>query len=452
MIFIFHAFGSLDLVDIADNAGALAPEAVGVFGRVTIACLLLFVGAAGKSAQIPLHVWLPDAMEGPTPVSALIHAATMVTAGVYLVARLGPLYHQSETALMVVAVVGAVTALMAGTIAIVQTDIKRVLAYSTVSQLGFMFLAAGMGAFGVAVFHLYTHAFFKALLFLGSGSVIHAMSGEQDMRRMGGLRTKIPWTFGTFLIGTLAIAGIPLFAGFYSKDEILLSAIHHPSLFGIALFTALLTAAYMSRLLFLTFFGEFRGGHEAEHHLHESPWTMLGPLVILAIGSLVAGYELFPGHAAARVRLPEVLQPVFRLPQPHLEHVGWLPVAATLSAVLGILIAWYLYLVMPGVRAGLARALRPALAVFSAKYYFDHVYDGFVRHVVVKGSELLLWTRVDAGFIDGTVNGLGELMRSLARSLRPVQTGFVRHYALLLLAGAVAVVSYLLSSAGRVHP
>jgi NADH-quinone oxidoreductase subunit L len=452
MIFIFHAFGSLDLVDIVDNAGGLAPEAMGVFGPVTIACLLLFVGATGKSAQIPLHVWLPDAMEGPTPVSALIHAATMVTAGVYLTARLGPLYHQSETALMVVAVVGAVTALMAGTIAIVQTDIKRVLAYSTVSQLGFMFLAAGMGAFGVAVFHLYTHAFFKALLFLGSGSVIHAMSGEQDMRRMGGLRTRIPWTFGTFLIGTLAIAGIPGFAGFFSKDEILLSAIHHPTLFGIALFTALLTAAYMSRLLFLTFFGEFRGGHEAEHHLHESPWTMLGPLVILAIGSVVAGYELFPGSAGARVRLPEVVQPVFRLGESHLEHVAWLPIAATLSAVLGILIAWYLYLAMPGVRAGLARALRPALAVFSAKYYFDDVYDGFVRHVVVKGSELLLWTRVDAGFIDGTVNGLGTLMRSLARSLRPVQTGFVRHYALLLLAGAVAVVSYLLSSAGRVHP
>jgi NADH-quinone oxidoreductase subunit L len=452
MIFIFHAFGSLDLVDIADNAGGLAPEAMGVFGPVTIACLLLFVGAIGKSAQIPLHVWLPDAMEGPTPVSALIHAATMVTAGVYLTARLGPLYHQSETALMVVAVTGAVTALMAGTIAIVQTDIKRVLAYSTVSQLGFMFLAAGMGAFGVAVFHLYTHAFFKALLFLGSGSVIHAMSGEQDMRRMGGLHTKIPWTFWTFLIGTVAIAGIPGFAGFYSKDEILLSAVHHPVLFGIALFTALLTAAYMFRLVFLTFFGEFRGGHEAERHLHESPWTMLGPLVILAIGSIVSGYALFPGHEGARVRLPELVQPVFRLGEPHLEHVGWLPIAATLSAVLGILIAWYLYLAMPGVRAGLARALRPALAVFSAKYFFDHVYDGFVKHVVVKGSELLLWTRVDAGVIDGAVNGLGNFARGVARSLRPVQTGFVRHYALLLLAGAVAVVSYLLSSAARVHP
>jgi NADH-quinone oxidoreductase subunit L len=452
MIFIFHRFGSLDLVDIADNAGALSHEALGVIGPVTIACLLLFVGACGKSAQIPLHVWLPDAMEGPTPVSALIHAATMVTAGVYLTARLGPLYHQSETALSVVAVTGAATALMAGTIAIVQTDIKRVLAYSTVSQLGFMFVAAGMGAFGVAVFHLYTHAFFKALLFLGSGSVIHAMSGEQDMQKMGGLRTKIPWTFWTFLIGTLAIAGIPLFAGFYSKDEILLSAVDHPVLFGVALFTALLTAAYMFRLVFLTFFGPFRGGHDAEHHLHESPWTMLGPLVILAAGSVVAGYRLFPGAEGARVQLPEVVQPVFRLPEAHAPHLPWLPIVATSSAVLGIVIAWYLYLAMPSLRAAIARPLRPLLRVFAAKYYFDHVYDAFVRSVVVSGSERLLWTRVDAGLIDGAVNGLADVVRSLARSLRPIQTGFVRHYALLLLAGAVAVVSYMLSSASRLAP
>jgi NADH-quinone oxidoreductase subunit L len=450
MIFIFHAFGSLDLVDIADNAGSLAPEAFGVFGPVTIACLLLFVGATGKSAQIPLHVWLPDAMEGPTPVSALIHAATMVTAGVYMVARLGPLYHQSQTALTVVAVTGAVTALMAGTIAIVQTDIKRVLAYSTVSQLGYMFLAAGAGAFGVAVFHLYTHAFFKALLFLGSGSVIHAMSGEQDMRRMGGLWKKIPWTFGTFVVATLAIAGVPLFAGFYSKDEILLATIDsgHRVLFGIALFTALLTAAYMARLVFLTFFGSFRGGHEAEHHLHESPWTMLGPLVLLAVGSLVAGYPLFADEHGGRVRLPEILQPVFRLKQAALPHLGWLPVTATLSAVLGILIAWYLYLSMPELRASIARPLRPALRVFAAKYYFDDVYDGFVSRVVVGGSERLLWRRVDASWIDGVVNGVAALAAGLARRLRPVQTGFVRHYALLLLAGAVALVSYLLSSAG----
>jgi NADH-quinone oxidoreductase subunit L len=421
---------------------------------VTIACLLLFVGAMGKSAQIPLHVWLPDAMEGPTPVSALIHAATMVTAGVYLVARLGPLYHQSETAMLVVAVTGAVTALVAGTIAIVQTDIKRVLAYSTVSQLGFMFLAAGMGAFGVAVFHLYTHAFFKALLFLGSGSVIHAMSGEQDMQKMGGLRTKIPWTFWTFLIGTLAIAGIPLFSGFYSKDEILLAALHAPVLFGIALFTAMLTAAYMFRLVFLTFFGHFRGGHEAEHHVHESPWTMLGPLVLLAIGSTVAGYKLFPGAGVhpTRVALPDVLTPVFRLGEHQLRHPEWVPVVATLSAVLGILIAWYLYLAMPELRASLARALRPALRVFSAKYFFDAVYDAFVKHVVVAGSRTLLWERVDAGLIDGTVNKTATLVRALAETLKPVQTGFVRHYALLVLAGAVALVSYLLHSAGRLQP
>jgi NADH-quinone oxidoreductase subunit L len=448
MVFMYHVFGTLDLVDIADNAGSLAPEALWQFGPVTIACLLLFLGATGKSAQIPLHVWLPDAMEGPTPVSALIHAATMVTAGVYMVARLGPFFHLSQTAMLVVAVVGTITALMAGTIAIVQTDIKRVLAYSTVSQLGFMFLAAGVGAFGVAIFHLYTHAFFKALLFLGSGSVIHAMSGEQDMRKMGGLWKRIPWTFWTFVAATAAISGIPLFAGFYSKDLILLAALDsgHAVLFGIALLAAFLTAAYMARLVFLTFFGSFRGGDATEHHLHESPWTMLGPLVVLAAGSVVAGYKLFPGPHGGRVELPEILLPVFRLPEGHLPHVAWLPVAATLSAVAGILIAWYLYLAMPELRAGLARALRPALRLFSAKYYFDHVYNGFVRRVVVGGSNALLWKGMDAGLIDGAVNGAGSVTASIAEKLRPVQTGFVRHYALLVLAGAVAIVSYLLWS------
>ena len=448
MIFVYHSFGSLDLVDIADNSGALAPEKLWELGPVTVACLLLFLGATGKSAQIPLHVWLPDAMEGPTPVSALIHAATMVTAGVYLVARLGPLYHQSATAMLVVAVTGTVTALMAGTIAIVQNDIKRVLAYSTVSQLGFMFLAAGVGAFGVAIFHLYTHAFFKALLFLGSGSVIHAMSGEQDIRKMGGLRTRIPWTFWTFLAGTAAISGIPFFAGFYSKDEILLGALTtgHTVLFGIALFTAFLTAAYMARLLFLTFFGEFRGGHEAEHHLHESPWSMIGPLVVLAVGSVVSGYALFPGPAGGLVRLPEVVHPAFRLPPEAVHPVGWLPAVATLTAIVGILVAWYLYLSMPELRASVKAALRPALRVFEAKYFFDDVYDGFVRRVVVGGSEALLWKKVDAGVIDGAVNGAGGVAAALAQTLRPIQTGFVRHYALLVLAGAVALLSYLLWS------
>jgi len=303
----------------------------------------------------------------------------------------------------------------------------------------------------VAVFHLYTHAFFKALLFLGAGSVIHAVSGEQDMRKMGGLRKKIPWTFWTFLAGTLAISGIPFFAGFYSKDEILAAAFGtgHEVLFGIALFTALLTAAYMARLLFLTFFGEFRGGEDAEHHVHESPWSMRAPLVLLATGSVVAGYALFPiVHQGAlhRVRLPDVVQPVFRLPEPALHTLPWLPMAATASALLGILIAWYLYLSMPELRASVAAPLRPLLRLFGAKYFFDDVYDAFVRRVVVGGSDALLWKGVDAGVIDGAVNGAGTVTGALAEVLRPVETGFVRHYALLVLAGAVAIVSFLLWS------
>jgi NADH-quinone oxidoreductase subunit L len=438
MIFIFHQLGTLDLVDLATNAGALTREGAGVLGPVTIACLLLFVGACGKSAQIPLQVWLPDAMEGPTPVSALIHAATMVTAGVYLVARLAPLYQLSETALAVVGIVGAATALMAATIALVQTDIKKVLAYSTVSQLGYMFLACGVGAFGVAVFHLFTHAFFKALLFLGSGSVIHAMSGEQDMRKMGGLRNKIPITFWTFLIGTLAIAGIPFLAGFYSKDEILLGTLHagKPILLGVGLFTALLTAFYMSRLLFLTFFGRFRGGHDLEHHVHESPVSMTLPLAILAAACFAAG----------RVRVPEIVAPVFRIEPRYAHHVEWLPVVATATALLGIALAGYLYLLRTDLPAKIGAVLSPLRSLFEAKYYFDDVYDGFARKVVVKGSESLLWRRLDAGVIDGAVNGLGAFWEGFARRARLSQTGYVRAYALVILGGAVAVLGYLLWS------
>jgi NADH-quinone oxidoreductase subunit L len=376
-------------------------------------------------------------MEGPTPVSALIHAATMVTAGVYMVARLAPLFHQSETAMMTVAVVGAATALMAATVALVQTDIKRVLAYSTVSQLGYMFLACGVGAFGVAVFHLFTHAFFKALLFLGSGSVIHAMSGEQDMRKMGGLRTKIPWTFWTFVVGTLAIAGIPPLAGYYSKDEILLAAWndHRPVLFGVALFTALLTAFYMTRLVFMTFFGRFRGGHEAEHHVHESPWTMLGPLVLLAIGSAVAG-KLVPVH--------HVVEPTLRLAAEGGHHVSWLPYVASAVAIAGIVAAYYLYVLFTDLPDRIAASAAPLFRLFDAKYYFDRVYYAFVDHVVVKGSDLVLWRRVDAGAIDGAVNTTGSMVDGFAGALRFVQTGMVRSYAFLILGGAVALLGYLL--------
>jgi NADH-quinone oxidoreductase subunit L len=396
------------------------------------------VGACGKSAQIPLQVWLPDAMEGPTPVSALIHAATMVTAGVYMVARLAPLYDRSETAMGVVAVVGAATALMAATVALVQTDIKRVLAYSTVSQLGYMFLACGVGAFGVAIFHLFTHAFFKALLFLGAGSVIHAMSGEQDMRRMGGLGDKIPVTFWTFLVGTLAIAGIPPLSGFFSKDEILLGAwgAGKPVLFGLGLFTALLTAFYMSRLLFMTFWGRFRGGHDLEPHVHESPLSMIGPLAILAVGSAAAGF----------VRIPAVVAPVFRLQAEPGHHLTWLPYLATTAAVLGIALAYYLYVLRTDLPARIGAAFAPLRRLFEAKYYFDHVYDGFARKVVVEGSEAMLWKRVDAGVIDGAVNGLGAFWDGWAERARYAETGYVRSYVLMILAGAVAVLGYLLWS------
>jgi NADH-quinone oxidoreductase subunit L len=337
---------------------------------------------------------------------------------------------------VVVAVVGIATAVMGATIALVQTDIKKVLAYSTVSQLGYMFVACGVGAFGVGVFHLFTHAFFKALLFLGSGSVIHALGGEQDMRKMGGLWRRIPWTFGTFVVGTLAIAGIPPLAGFFSKDAILGSALGegHTVLFGAGLLTAGLTAFYMARLLFLTFFGPFRGGREAEHHLHESPSVMLVPLVILAVGSVGAGF----------VPVPEMLAEVFRLPAEEGPHPGWLPIAATLVAILGIAGAYWLYLMLPDLAVRIGARLRPLGHVLEEKYFFDRVYDTFARRFVVEGSRKVLWQGLDASVIDGAVNGLGRLTAGVSRSVRVVQTGLVRGYALLILGGAVTVLGYLL--------
>jgi NADH-quinone oxidoreductase subunit L len=436
MILAFHSLGTLDLVQLVEAADARPTEA-GI-GVVTAVALLLFVGACGKSAQIPLHVWLPDAMEGPTPVSALIHAATMVTAGVYMVARLGPLYLKAPVAMTVVAAVGAATALMAATIALVQTDIKRVLAYSTVSQLGYMFLACGVGAFGVGIFHLFTHAFFKALLFLGSGSVIHALAGEQDMRKMGGLRTRIPWTFWTFVAGWLAIAGIWPFAGFYSKDEILLSAwnAREPVLFWIGVVTAGLTAFYMTRLLLLTFFGSFRGGHEAEHHLHESPWVMLGPLAILAIGSAVVGRF---------VHVPEIVRPTLRLAElPNEVHHDWLPWLASIVAIFGILAAYYLFVMFPEAPGRIRERLAPLQRALEAKWGFDRAFDWLAGRVVVDGSSGVLWKRVDAGLIDRLVNGSGRFVSGLAQLARAAQTGLVRGYALLILGGAVALLSYLL--------
>ena len=438
MALAFKAWGTLDLFELAEYSKDLPSEPLGQFGIVTAVCLLFFVGACGKSAQIPLHVWLPDAMEGPTPVSALIHAATMVTAGVYMVARLAPLYTLSATASLVVASIGAATALMAASVALVQNDIKRVLAYSTVSQLGYMFMACGIGAFGVGVFLLFTHAFFKALLFLGSGSVIHAMSGEQDMRKMGGLRGKIPVTFVTFLIGTLAIAGIPGLAGYFSKDEILLHAVVRERMpfFFIGLFTALLTAFYMSRLLFMTFFGKFRGDHEAEHHVHESPWSMLVPLMILALGCFVVGLIHIPEFVRAATR--EVAEVGIIEPR-------WFSLTVIAVAVAGILGAFWLYVVYTQIPARIAAALGPLPRVLEAKWGFDIAYDAFAKRVVVAGSDGFLWKRVDAGMIDAAVNGTARTVSAISTAARAFQTGFVRAYALVILGGAVAVLGYLLS-------
>jgi NADH-quinone oxidoreductase subunit L len=435
MILLFHTQGSLDMVDIAGNAGSMAVETG--FGPITLICLLLFVGACGKSAQIPLHVWLPDAMEGPTPVSALIHAATMVTAGVYMVARLAPLYSLSPTAMGVVAVIGTATAVLGATIALVQTDIKKVLAYSTVSQLGYMFLACGVGAFGVGVWHLFTHAFFKALLFLGSGSVIHALGGEQDMRKMGGLRKKIPWTFWTFVIGTAAIAGIPGLAGFFSKDAILAGAFeaHRPVLFVLGMITALLTAFYMTRLLVMTFFGSYRGDAETAAHVHESPWSMLIPLILLAVGSVVAGY----------IHIPDLVEPVFRREAEHgAHHPHWLPILATVTALVGIAAAVYLFLFKTDLAARLGRSLQGAGRVLEGKYYFDEAYNWFASRVVVLGSERVLWRWMDASLIDGFVNGSGAVVAAISQAARGVQTGLVRAYALLILGGSVVLLAYLL--------
>jgi NADH-quinone oxidoreductase subunit L len=438
MILAFNLFGTLDLVDLVNNATSLTEESLWQLGPITTVCLLLFVGACGKSAQIPLHVWLPDAMEGPTPVSALIHAATMVTAGVYMVARLGALYSLSPTAMTVVAVIGTATAVLGATIALVQTDIKKVLAYSTVSQLGYMFLACGVGAFGVAVFHLFTHAFFKALLFLGSGSVIHALGGEQDMRKMGGLWRRIPVTFWTFVVGTLAIAGIPGLAGYFSKDAILGGALEagRPVLFVVGLIVALLTAFYMTRAVILTFLGTYRGDAETGSHIHESPWVMLGPLVILAIGSAVGGY----------IHIPQFVEPAIRVGEAAHggHHPEWLPYVASAAAVIGILVAYYLYLAFPEIPSRIYASARGLARVLENKYGFDALYDRIASRVIVGGSEEVLWRGVDVRLIDGAVNGAASVAAAVARSVRTVQVGLVRAYALVILGGAVAVLSYLL--------
>jgi NADH-quinone oxidoreductase subunit L len=519
MLILFTQFGTLDFQQLAVQVSHMnaEPAVWAGAGVLTIATLLLFLGATGKSAQIPLFVWLPDAMEGPTPVSALIHAATMVTAGVYMIGRNAVLFSHAPFTLEVVAVIGVLTALMAGTIGLVQNDIKRVLAYSTVSQLGYMFLAMGVGAFAGGVFHLYTHAFFKALLFLGSGAVIHALHGQQDMRYMGGLKSKLPITYWTFLVGTIAIAGIPPLAGFFSKDEILWKTFSHghPVLWGMGVVAAFLTATYMFRLLYMTFFGTSRtgGGHAADHGhgahgddthghdphstehsapstqhsgVHDAPPAMAIALVVLAIGSVLAGFVGIPHALGGHNQIEAFLEPSFHAMTNEVSESGMvveapgqvsggdaLPVTGAETAVAepghapepahgdtqtelllmfgsvmvalaGILLARALFLKAPQRADALAARFSGVHRVLLNKYYVDEIYDAAIVQPIKSVSTGVLWKGVDAGIIDGSVNGVGYLVRGWSAVLRRVQTGSVRAYAMSIFLGVVSILGYFL--------
>jgi NADH-quinone oxidoreductase subunit L len=451
MFLMFAFIGSVDFAKVQQVAAA-GGLSTGVLGAI---CLLLFVGATGKSAQIPLYVWLPDAMAGPTPVSALIHAATMVTAGVYMIVRSNVLYRLAPDAMMVVAIVGGLTALFAATIGLRQFDIKKVLAYSTVSQLGFMFIAVGVGAFSAGIFHLVTHAFFKACLFLGSGSVIHAMSGEQDIRKMGGLREKIPHTYRTFAIACYAISGLPLAAGFFSKDELLVSAWATPYFPSVGKLVWLLgtlaafcTAFYMYRLLYLTFYGKFRGTHEQEHHLHESPATMTGPLWILAILSIFGGLLSLPHgfwHGPSLATWLHSITP--EVAGTHREiHIALgteitIAVISTLIAVAGWFVARSLYKERE-LAADAAFAQRmPGLArAIENKWYVDEFYGAVVVRPLAAVSRFF-WKGVDA-VIDGLAATLGYVVRGFGEILRFFQTGNVRNYALMFFIGVIVFVAF----------
>jgi NADH-quinone oxidoreductase subunit L len=465
MFLLFRAFHTLDfntLFDLKHAAGWQA-EPWGQFGTLTIACLLLFMGACGKSAQLPLYVWLPDAMEGPTPVSALIHAATMVTAGVYVVARSHVLFTHSETALLVVAIVGCATTFFAATIGLVQTDIKKVLAYSTVSQLGYMFLACGVGAFSAGIFHLMTHAFFKALLFLAAGSVIHAMGGEQDMQKMGGLSKKIKYTYATMLIATLTIAGFPPLAGFFSKDAILLSAFQIPGghpLYVIGLLTALLTSFYMFRLIFLTFHGKPRYD-ERKVHVHESPWSMLGPLVVLAVLSVVGGWAAAPALGGGRDYFADFLAPVFGGHESASAEVLAGATAHTLeltlafvavsAALAGLGVAYSLYLSRPSKPEELAKSMKGVYTTLLNKYYVDELYAAVIVKPLLWISTNVFWKTVDVGGIDGAVNGIADGLTAIGDGVRHTQSGNSRSYAVWVVIGAMVIIAvvFFWTSAGK---
>jgi NADH-quinone oxidoreductase subunit L len=433
LLAVFWLIAKLGSVNFSDVLTAGAIDRLNSTDIIGIT-MLLFMGATGKSAQIPLYTWLPDAMAGPTPVSALIHAATMVTAGIYMIARSNVLFSAAPLTLNVIAIIGAATAFLAATIALRQNDIKKVLAYSTVSQLGYMFLALGTGAYVAAVFHVMTHAFFKALLFLGSGSVIHAVSGQQDIRYMGGLRKKLPITYFTFLIGCLAIAGIAPFAGFFSKDAILLSAFAtNKILYAVGLLTAALTAFYMFRLLFITFNGSFRGTEEQAHHLHESPAAMTIPLIVLAILSIVGGFvgipELFL-HGGER--LSDFLRPVVASKEVHVDHsTEWvLVILTTVIAVIAIIVAWLRYRTYTEEKeTALGRAMEN-------KWYVDEIYDAIIVRPLHKLGAFSN-SVIEKGTIDAMVNGVGRMVNYGGRQLRWLQSGQVANYVLLMVVSMV---------------
>jgi NADH-quinone oxidoreductase subunit L len=454
VMLIYWTFGRIDFAGVFSRLGAgdFAVEPLGGVGVLTTIGLLLFIGAAGKSAQFPLYVWLPDAMEGPTPVSALIHAATMVTAGVYMVARSAALYDHAPGALLVVAVVGAFTAIFAASIGLVQTDIKKVLAYSTVSQLGYMFLACGAGAYTAGVFHLMTHAFFKALLFLGAGSVIHGMGGIQDIRKMGGLRHLMPWTYRTFVAGTIAIAGIPPLAGFFSKDAVLWAAWNYANygkvLWVVGVVAAGFTSFYMFRLLILTFHGSPRYTEHDVHHVHESPGSMLAPLVILAICSILAGFVGVPPALGGANRIEQFLTP--EVHEAASESPGTTPLELALmgistgAALAGLGLAYTFYVAKPELPERLATKAHAMYSIMVNKYYVDEVYDAVIVWPIVRMSREFLWKFVDIFMIDGAVNGIGQIVRGSAGGLRHMQSGYVRAYAGWILFGGVLVIAWFL--------
>ncbi|MBW8268490.1 NADH-quinone oxidoreductase subunit L [Caldovatus aquaticus] len=447
----FWTFGSLEFTAIFGAVDQhLGDRFLGVPALELIA-VLLFLGACGKSAQIGLHTWLPDAMEGPTPVSALIHAATMVTAGVFLVARMSPLFEYAPTALAIVTVVGAATAFFAATVGCVQNDIKRVIAYSTCSQLGYMFFAAGVGAYQAAIFHLFTHAFFKALLFLGAGSVIHAMSDEQDIRKMGGIWTRVPVTYAVMWVGSLALAGIPIFAGYYSKDAILEAAFASHSATGMLAFllglvAAFLTAFYSWRLLILVFHGAPRADEHVMAHVHESPLVMLVPLLLLAAGAVLTGYLFAPffiGHAWEEFWAGSI----HNAPHNHILHdmhevPAWVPLAPTVAGFTGIALAYVLYMFAPGVPERLAATFRGFYLFLLNKWYFDELYDAiFVRPALAIAR--IAFRVGDQRIIDGVPNGAAALAVDAARGAVRIQTGRVASYAFTMIIGLVLFVSLL---------